>query len=307
MNSIKMVIEELMPGVSNKQKEWIKKLMEHPDIKKLIHYHNISNDNVLASLNLLHQYVEEKENCSKCNNLLSCSNILKGHFTKIYFQNGQFQSSLIKCEKLILKEKEEHRSKLFKSQYIPQEILDASFKNIDPTPGREDALAALMEFCKNFDPNVKQKGIYLYGPLGVGKSHMMVATAKKLAERNISTLMIYVPDFFREIKNSIQDNTLNKKIEILKNVQVLILDDIGAETLSTWERDEILGAILQARMIKGLPTLYTSNLNYDDLEEHLAYSNKGGQELLKSKRLMERIRHYTSAYFVDGPNRRILS
>lgn len=86
----------------------------------------------------------------------------------------------------------------------------------------------------------------------------------------------------------------------------MILDDIGSETISSWIRDDVLGAILQYRMMEGLPTLYTSNLDYDELEEHLAYSQKSGAEQLKAKRIMERIRHYTIPQYIGGANRRTI-
>jgi len=50
----------------------------------------------------------------------------------------------------------------------------------------------------------------------------------------------------------------------------LILDDIGAESISEWVRDEVLGAILQYRMSENLPTCYTSNFDYELLEQYLA-------------------------------------
>lgn len=74
--------------------------------------------------------------------------------------------------------------------------------------------------------------------------------------------------------------------------------------MSSWVRDDILGVILQHRMLEKLPTLYTSNYDFDELEEHLAYSQKGGIEQLKSKRIMERIRHFAEPVFIEGENRR---
>jgi primosomal protein DnaI len=117
--------------------------------------------------------------------------------------------------------------------------------------------------------------------------------------------MVYTPDFFREIKDALGDNTVQEKIAVLKEVPVLILDDIGAETLSPWARDEVLGAILQYRVSENLPVLYTSNYTYEQLQDHLAYSQKAGVEQLKAMRIMERIRYYTKAYEVNGNNRRI--
>lgn len=309
MNSFKEVIEELLPNLTVEKKYWIDWVLKHKELESIFSENDISQETIIGSLNQLYQYIEEKENCNRCNGVDSCSNMLKGHYTKLNYTNEQFHTILVKCDYLAVKEDEDYRSNLFKSQYIPNDLLNVTFKDIDHVPGeedgREDAYTALLEFCSTYQPNSQQKGIYLYGPLGVGKSRMMAAAANKLAEKKIPTLMIYTADFFREMKSSIQDNSLNEKIEALKNVQVLILDDIGSETISQWERDEILGAILQARMVKGLPTLYTSNLDFDGLETHLSYSNKGGEELLKAKRIMERIRYYTTAYFVDGPNRRI--
>lgn len=52
---------------------------------------------------------------------------------------------------------------------------------------------------------------------------------------------MYVPDFIREMKDSISDQSYAGKLELLKEVPVLILDDIGAENLTPWVRDEIFG------------------------------------------------------------------
>jgi len=305
MESLKQVIKGMIPNLATDQQYWINYFENHPELKELISKYQPEDQTVIGSLNTFYQYIQEKANCLSCSSVAKCSNLLTGHYSEIDYINGQFQVRLIKCSRQKQVEDDYYKKQLFRTQYIPSEILNASFKNIEQTSGRQDALTALLEFCASYSANQKQKGIYLYGPLGVGKSHMMAAAANKLAEKKIPSLMIYVPDFFREMKNSIKDNSFNEKIELLQKVQVLILDDIGAETISQWERDEILGAILQARLVNNLPTLYTSNLDFDNLEEHLAYSNKGGEEGLKAKRLLERIRHYTVPYFVDGPNRRI--
>ena len=83
-----------------------------------------------------------------------------------------------------------------------------------------------------------------------------------------------------------------------------MLDDIGAEMNSAWFRDEVLMVILQHRMLQESPTFFTSNFTIDQLEAHFAHSNKGDQELLKAKRLIERIRFLAKEYFVDGQNHR---
>lgn len=62
----------------------------------------------------------------------------------------------------------------------------------------------------------------------------------------------------------------------------MILDDIGAEFLSSWFRDEILGAILQYRMMERLPVFFTSNYTPEELETMLSQSGRGKMEQLKA-------------------------
>ena len=84
-------------------------------------------------------------------------------------------------------------------------------------------------------------------------------------------MLVYFPEFLREIKSSIQDNSIGEKIDAVKRVQVLMLDDIGAEAMSSFVRDDAC-AILQFRMLENLPTFFTSNFDFKQLEHHLTYT-----------------------------------
>jgi primosomal protein DnaI len=286
-----------------------KEILTDPHIVKFINEHPEIPPTLLErSLVKLDQAIQEQTKCNQCQSLQSCSNLVKGHKAELTWSGAYIETVHTACSKWKQDQDQRHRENLVQSHYIPNDVLQATFQNFVQDTKRFDAFCALMEFCLAVDPGNKEKrmkGVYLYGPLGVGKSHLMAATARKLADRGISSLMVYAPDFFREIKDSFQDHSLQRKVNVLKKVPVLILDDIGAESLSPWARDEVLGAILQYRITENFPTLYTSNYNYELLEEHLAHSAKGGTELLKSKRIMERVIHYTDSYFVDGTNRRV--
>ncbi len=41
---------------------------------------------------------------------------------------------------------------------------------------------------------------------------------------------------------------------------ILMLDDIGAEEITPWARDEVIGPLLHYRMVQELPTFFSSNL-----------------------------------------------
>ncbi len=59
-------------------------------------------------------------------------------------------------------------------------------------------------------------------------------------------------------------------------------------------------------MAEQLPTFITSNFNYEELEHHLAQSQKGDIEVVKAGRIMERIKALTVPIEMrGGKNRRM--
>lgn len=62
-----------------------------------------------------------------------------------------------------------------------------------------------------------------------------------------------------------------------------MIDDIGAESMTSWIRDDVLSVILQYRMQEQLVTFFSSNLDLKALEEHLTVTQRGEQEPLKSQ------------------------
>ena len=115
---------------------------------------------------------------------------------------------------------------------------------------------------------------------------------------------MHVPTLSSELKSAIGANSLEEKVEFLKTSPILMLDDIGAESNSAWFRDEILMIVLEYRMMQELPTFFSSNLTIEELQEHLSVSNRGDVELLKAKRLIERVRFLSKEIFLAGENRR---
>ena len=220
--------------------------------------------------------------------------------------NGFILVNYKRTEEAIREERERKRKRLIHSINMPKNIAEARFSDTALTPERQDVIGELLKFINSYKPNSTeyQKGLYLAGPFGVGKTYMMGALANELSENGVETTLVNVPTYSAEIKQAIATNTVEAKLVSIKNTTILVLDDIGAEMNSAWFRDEVLMVILQHRMLQELPTFFTSNFTIDQLEAHFAHSNKGDQELLKAKRLIERIRFLAKEYFVDGQNHR---
>lgn len=61
--------------------------------------------------------------------------------------------------------------------------------------------------------------------------------------------------------------------------------------------------ILQYRMLEELPTFFTSNYSFKDLEAKLG-NIRGSDETWQAKRVMERIRYLAKEVHLEGENRR---
>ena len=176
-------------------------------------------------------------------------------------------------------------------------------KDIDITDKkRQEVICYLDEFFNNYSPSRNNVGLDLHGSFGSGKSFLISALLNELHEKKkASVCMIYFPEALRTLKDD-WDN-FGSKIEYLKSVDILLIDDIGAEKVTEWGRDEVLGTILQARMDKQLATFFTSNLTIKELESHLALSNKS-DDLVKARRIIERIKQLTNDLELISVNRR---
>ena len=288
-----------MPNMQNIEKE----IFEDEDVKAFLEQHKeeLTPEAIRKGMSALLEFRMERDARKnhkevKAPGLEPCLEV----------HNGFILVNYKRTEEAIRQERERKRRRLIHSINMPKNIAEARFSDTALTPERQEVIGELLKFINSYNPNSTeyQKGLYLAGPFGVGKTYMMGALANELSENGVETTLVNVPTYSAEIKQAIATNTVEAKLVSIKNTPILVLDDIGAEMNSAWFRDEVLMVILQHRMLQELPTFFTSNFTIDQLEAHFAHSNKGDQELLKAKRLVERIRFLAKEYFVDGQNHR---
>ncbi|MFZ3576335.1 primosomal protein DnaI [Virgibacillus sp. DJP39] len=281
-------------------------ILMDPEIKEFLLLHpELTQREINKNLIKLYEYKTQSKQCDKCKSFGSCVNMLKGYSPILKTDNNEIHMQYEKCHNHVAHEKQKQQQDLIQSLYMPKEILNASMKIIESDDERLEAIDAIDNFLvKVHSSGLPSKGIYFYGPFGVGKTFFLGAIANELRKINISSMIIYMPEFVREIKASLKDDSINEKIEYFKKAEVLMIDDIGAESQSAWFRDEILGSILQYRMMEGLPVFFTSNYNLDQLEDQLAKTNRGAIETVKAGRITERIKQVSNEVRIAGENRR---
>ncbi|MBM7648859.1 primosomal protein DnaI [Bacillus ectoiniformans] len=291
-----------------KQYEQLKnEVLSDPAVRVFLEKHKdeISPSALEKNLMKLYEFKSQSHNCEDCPNLNGCINVMQGFEPSLVWRRGGIDIDYHQCPRKIRDDEKRKNEKHVQSIYVPKDILEAKFENIElDNRSRLDAVKAAKQFVDKYESKEKVKGLYICGSFGVGKSYLLGAIANELADKHINSLIVYFPEFVREMKQSLNDHSMNGKLEVVKNAQILMIDDIGAETMSSWMRDDILGTILQYRMLEGLPTFFTSNFDYKNLQHHLTYSQRGEEEELKAARVMERIKYLTVPVEMKGTNRR---
>ena len=278
--------------------ELVKQIMADPDVAAFIQQEKLTQAEIQRSVSKFNQYITERNRFL----LGDETYIAKGYKPILVKNEGYADVAYEETPELIEQEKLKNIKDRINLINLPSSLKDASFSQIDLKKNRDEIFERLANFVAAY-PNY-QKAVYLYGDFGIGKSYLMAALAHELSvERGASTTLVHYPSFVLDVKNAISSGLVKEKIDQVKTAQVLILDDIGAEQSSPWMRDEILQVILQHRMQENLPTFFTSNFSFADLERHFANS-KNGDETWQAKRVMERIKFLAQEVHLEGENRR---
>ncbi len=244
--------------------------------------------NIDLDVNVLKKYTtsllevaNEFSHCKNCNGLTNCKNRVAGAFLSPKKNGNGIDFSYVNCR---YSRKEQYKKNIAIFD-LPLRLRDAAISNIyTDDKSRVAIIKKMKEFSDSYLKKERPKGIYLYGNFGVGKSYLIAALFNELAKKDVKSVIVHVPELFRMIKESF-DTDYSERFDLIKNVDLLLLDDIGAEYLTEWSRDEVLEPILQYRMDQELPTFFTSNLDLNDLEKHFTIGN----DKMKAKRLIERV------------------
>ncbi|KNH25155.1 MAG: primosomal protein DnaI [Priestia megaterium] len=281
-------------------------ILSNPEVKTFLqeHRHELDEQMVDRGLMKMHEFIDQSKRCDKCPSLQSCVNMVKGYHPQLVIKGRNIDLQYERCPRKVQEDERKEQESFIQCMYVPKEILQATMSDIEIEQGRFEAIKLVRDFVREYEPNKKMKALYLHGSFGVGKTYFLGAIANALAEKKVKSTILYVPEFLRELKGSFQDQSFNEKIEYVKKVPVLMLDDLGAESVTSWMRDDVLGTILQFRMLENLPTFFSSNLNFKELQHHLTYTQRGEQEELKAARVMERIKSLAIPVEMNGENKR---
>ncbi len=194
---------------------------------------------------------------------------------------------LIPCTCLSRKQVQAIRERLFSFSNLDA-LQDLTFANFNPRgrvglPERYvQLITTAYDFARTFARQLNG-WLLLQGPTGVGKTHLAAAIANQAVDLGVPTLFITVPDLLDSLRAAFdsRDVTYEERFESVRRIQLLVLDDLGTQNATPWAQEKLF-QILNYRYINQLPTVITTNLPLDTLDERL-------QSRLKDRNLVQRV------------------
>lgn len=173
-------------------------------------------------------------------------------------------------------------------QVIQKEIIESKlraaripkrFGGADPNNGKE---------IKDGD------GYWFVGAVGTGKTWQAVATLKKFVLNIQGTgLFVTVPDLLEEIRRGYSDRQQGDFLDRVCSIGLLVLDDLGVEKQTEWVSEKLY-QIINGRYNAMLPTVVTSNLSVESVEE------------LLGQRLISRLLGCCEVIALEGDDKRLI-
>lgn len=159
------------------------------------------------------------------------------------------------------------------SSVIPKRFRDVSFElaandGINPT-----VLGAVREFTGAIDDRLDQgRGLWLMGDVGTGKTTLAMIVSKAAAEAGRSVAIYSLPRLLSRIRRTYDalpgEDSYLEFFERLTSVDLLHIDDLGAEKRSDWVLEQLY-AIIDERYGSQRSVVVTTNLQQAELEEQI--------------------------------------
>ena len=200
------------------------------------------------------------------------------------------------CECRALKE----AKVILENSGISEEFRKKTFNNFDYSFDLQtvDAFYKASEYVKKFREikSDRKNSIIFMGQVGSGKTHLSMAIANKLMDKNIS--VIYMP--FRDIITQIKQNVMNeeyytKSMNKYKKAKVLLIDDLFKGNVTKSDIN-IMFEIINYRYFNNLPMIISSEKGFNELIEideavgsRIIEMSKNYLVTLKGKKLNYRI------------------
>ncbi|HZO36337.1 MAG TPA: ATP-binding protein [Solirubrobacteraceae bacterium] len=158
------------------------------------------------------------------------------------------------------------------SAVIPKRYKEVGFDRNPVTAMPEPVLRPIRAYVRKIDENLDQgRGLWLFGEVGTGKTTLAMLVAKAALDAGRSVAIYSMPRLLNEIRRTYDDGSDSSYLALfdrLAAVDLLHIDDVGAERSSPWVLEQLY-SIVNARYEAERSMTITTNLDLEPLAEQI--------------------------------------
>ena len=158
------------------------------------------------------------------------------------------------------------------SAVIPRRYAGVSFDRPPVTQITPFVVDAVRRYVRDIDANLDQgQGVWLHGDVGTGKTTLAMLISRHALEAGRSVAIYSLPRLLSELRKTFDessDTTYLQLLDSLASVDLLHVDDVGAERSSDWVLEQLY-SIVNARYEEQRSVVITTNLEHDELAEQI--------------------------------------
>jgi len=257
-------LAELQSGLANAGTKLVRVVLDkEPDAKEQIE--EIRRENLalqeerrvlLAERNLTPEDLMPKYNCPVCSD------------------EGYLDGKMCECLKLMIKQCAYERLNtsiplagytfsLFSLDYYDAE---PDSRSLSPRKRMEGTYQYCRQYAREFQPH--SDSILMQGATGLGKTHLSLAIANEVIGKGYGVIYGSIQNLTSQMEKEKFGRAYQPEdtMESLLNCDLLILDDLGTEFLTSFVGSAI-HTIVNTRLLREKPTIISTNLSPGELEE----------------------------------------
>ncbi len=156
---------------------------------------------------------------------------------------------------------------------IPAKYRGVSFDRPPVTLINELAVQRVRDYCRDLPANVDQgRGLWFFGSSGTGKTTLAMLISKTALEMGRSVAIYSLPKLLARIRRSYDaeagEQSHGELFERLTSVDLLHIDDLGAEKTSEWVLEQLY-ALVNERYESQRALMVTTNHDESELEQQI--------------------------------------
>ena len=188
---------------------------------------------------------------------------------------------------------------------MSKRFLECTFDNYLADDNNKKAVKKIADnYAKKF--KAQTKGLFIYGSIGVGKTHIVSAIANYLLNQGTGVICMNERQLLGKIKDSFNESrrygeSESSVLNIYKTIPLLVIDDMGKEKATDWTL-ATLYAIVDARYEAQKPIAITTN--YDPNELIARITPKGENDSTTAQAIVDRLLEMTEAIHITGQSYR---